>query len=44
MVNAYDVGCECIKFQCHIVEEEMSLRKKLSRTYGRKYMGDHETL
>ena len=26
--DAYDVGCECIKFQCHIVEEEMSATAK----------------
>jgi len=31
MVNdAYDAGCECVKFQCHIIEDEMaSIAKKI---------------
>ena len=31
MVNdAYDAGCECVKFQCHIIEDEMAnIAKKI---------------
>ncbi len=26
--DAYDAGCECVKFQCHIIEDEMSAAAK----------------
>ena len=28
--DAYDAGCECVKFQCHIIEDEMAnIAKKI---------------
>ena len=28
LVDAYSVGCDCVKFQCHVIEDEMSPEAK----------------